>query len=40
MSAGGIITMIVVLGVVWGGFVYTLRMAIKREQAKKHATET
>ena len=35
MSSFAIFTMIVVLAIVWGGFAYSLRIAIKREQAKK-----
>lgn len=35
MSVSAIITMIVVLGVVWGGFAYSLRIAMQREHAKK-----
>lgn len=34
MSASGIVFMIIVLGIVWGGFVYSLRVAIKREHEK------
>ena len=36
MSASGIITMLIVLGIVWGGYVYSLRVAMKRDQEKKN----
>lgn len=35
MSAGAIISMIFIVGVVVGGFLYFLRMAMKNEQSKK-----
>jgi len=31
MSISAIILMIVILGLVWGGFVMTLRLAIKKD---------
>ena len=35
MSAAGWITMVVVLGVAWGGFGYTLWLAARRESQKR-----
>ncbi len=35
MTAAGWITMVVVLGVAWGGFVFTLWLAIRRESEKR-----
>lgn len=34
MSATAIVTMIIILSLVWGGFVVMLRLAIKKEAAK------
>ena len=36
MSVIGMVTMIIVLGIVWGGFAYSLRVAMKRENEKKN----
>lgn len=35
MSAGTIIFMVLVLGIIWGGFVYTLKVASRKEVEKK-----
>ena len=37
MSAAGVLTMIVVLGVVWGGFVFALWKAMRHEAAKRRS---
>jgi hypothetical protein len=34
VSTAALITMILVLGVVWGGFVLALRLALKKEKTK------
>lgn len=34
MSAEGILFMILILGLIWGGFAYMLRLAIRREKEK------
>jgi len=39
MSVGAVITMIVILSVVWGGFFFAIRMAIKKEAQKGQSTE-
>jgi hypothetical protein len=36
MSASGIIFMIIVLGIVWGGFIYSLRVAMRKEHEKEN----
>jgi len=35
MTPGAIFMMILVLSLVWGGFIYTVRLAIKSEKQKK-----
>ncbi len=35
MTAAGWITMVVVLGVAWGGFAFTIWLAIRRESEKR-----
>jgi len=35
METKALITMILLLVLIWGGFAYTLRLAIKKEQEKK-----
>jgi len=35
MSAETIIFMVVVLGIIWGGFVYTLKVASRKEAEKR-----
>ena len=37
MSAAGVLTMIVVLGVVWGGFVLSLWKAMRQEAMKRRS---
>ena len=39
MTLDGILFMILVLGLIWGGFIYTLSLAIKREAEKTGAHE-
>lgn len=39
MSIGAVIMMIVILSIVWGGFFFTLRMAIKKEAQKGQSAE-
>lgn len=34
MSADAVIMMLLVLGLIWGGFAYTLALAMKREKEK------
>ncbi len=34
MSTGAIIMMIIILGGVWGGFAYTLKLAMNKEKEK------
>lgn len=34
MTIDAIIMMIFILGIVWGGFVYALRLAMKKEREK------
>ncbi|RMF66078.1 MAG: methionine/alanine import family NSS transporter small subunit [Calditrichaeota bacterium] len=34
MSTGAVIMMVVILGLVWGGFLFSLRTAIKKESQK------
>jgi len=36
VSTAALITMILVLGVVWGGFVLALRLALRKEKSKSH----
>ncbi len=36
MSTAALITMILILGVVWGGFVLALRLALRKEKSKSH----
>lgn len=35
MSGGAILSMILILGVILGGFIYFLRLAMKKENSKK-----
>ncbi|MCH7817932.1 MAG: MetS family NSS transporter small subunit [Candidatus Marinimicrobia bacterium] len=35
MELNTILTMILLLGFVWGGFAFTLRMAVKKNEEKK-----
>ena len=35
MELNTLITMILLLGFVWGGFAFTLRLAIKKNEEKK-----
>jgi len=39
METGAIIMMIIVLGGVFGGFIYTLKLAFKKEQEKANWKE-
>jgi len=39
MSIGAVITMIVILSIVWGGFIFTLRMAVRKEAQKEQSAE-
>ncbi len=39
MTAAGWITMIIVLGVAWGGFALTLILAVRRESEKRKSTD-
>ncbi|WP_286973725.1 MetS family NSS transporter small subunit [Acetomicrobium sp. UBA5826] len=36
MSVGSLITMIIVLGLVWGGALYFINVAFKSEKKKAH----
>jgi hypothetical protein len=40
MTAAGWITMVIVLGVAWGGFALTLVLAIRRESAKRKSGDS
>ncbi|MDW7680623.1 MAG: MetS family NSS transporter small subunit [bacterium] len=35
MEADTVLMMVLSLGLIWGGFFYTLRLAIKKEQLKQ-----
>ena len=35
MNPNTIITMVLLLGFVWGGFAFTLRLAVKKNEEKK-----
>ena len=35
METNTILTMVLLLGFVWGGFAYTLRLAVKKNEEKK-----
>ena len=35
MELGAIIMMIIIVGGVWGSFIYSLRVAIRKERVKK-----
>jgi len=35
MEITAIITMIIILGIVWGGLLFTVKLAIKKERLKK-----
>ena len=35
MNLNTIITMVLLLGFVWGGFAFTLRLAVKKNEEKK-----
>lgn len=35
MELNTIVTMVLFLGFVWGGFAFTLRMAVKKNEEKK-----
>ena len=37
MSPGAILFMILVLGIVWGGFTFSLVWALRKERSKKRA---
>ena len=39
MTAAGWITMVMVLGVAWGGFAFTLGLAIRSESRKRRESE-
>lgn len=36
MSTGAIISMILIVGIIVGGFVFFVRLAMKKEAEKKH----
>ncbi len=36
MEITAVITMIIILGLIWGGLAFSLRLAYKKERAKKH----
>jgi len=38
MSKVALLTMILVLGVVWGGFILALRLALRKERSKPEDT--
>jgi len=38
METSAIIAMIIILGCVWGGFIYALRMAIRKEREKSNGS--
>jgi len=39
MSFSAVVTMIIILTVVWGGFIFLLRLAMKKESQKAGSTE-
>ena len=39
MDTGTLILMIIFLGFVWGGFIFTLRLAMKKNDEKKRVLE-
>ena len=39
MSFATFVMMIVILAVVWGGFAFTIRLALKRDKAEERAHE-
>jgi len=39
MEFNTILTMVLLLGFVWGGFAFTLRLAIKKNEEKKRLSD-
>ena len=39
MELNTIVTMVLFLGFVWGGFAFTLRMAVKKNEEKKRLSD-
>jgi hypothetical protein len=39
MSVAGLVTMLVILSVVWGGFLWALGMAVRRESQKRRSED-
>lgn len=39
MSTAGLVTMIIVLGILWGGFLVVLALAVSKEKRKGHVKD-